>query len=56
MIGTKIKKDFNGVKYKGYIKKYNDLFYKIKYLDNDQEDLNHYKVSRIKAEDAKGGG
>ena len=46
MVGTKIIKRFNGVAYEGYISKYHERFYVIKYSDGKTEQLTHYKVSK----------
>ena len=46
MIGIRIIKTVNGVPYEGEVIKYCDQYYKIKYSDNDVEDLTHYQVTK----------
>ena len=44
IIGTKIIKKLNGVPYEGKVIGYNKSKYKIRYTDNDEEELGHQTV------------
>jgi hypothetical protein len=45
-IGTMITKYWNSVPYKGMVIGNTEKYYKIRYEDNDEEELNHHEVKR----------
>jgi len=44
IIGTRIIKKFSGVPYEGKIVGYNGQWYRVKFTDDDKEDLTHYQI------------
>jgi hypothetical protein len=45
-IGTTITKCWNGIPYTGTIISHNGIYYKVKYDDNNEEELNHNEINR----------
>jgi hypothetical protein len=54
-IGTRITKYWKGKPYKGTVTNNKDKYYKIKYDDNDEEELNHTEVTRYMEENRGNG-